>query len=81
MKLTLVNRILSSNHLLGCRVYLSLLNCNKISILIKRAEKKMEKFSLLSHLYPGLFNTMWSYLVCNSVRFNNENVTTVIAIT
>jgi len=44
----------------------------------------MEKFSrkspyLLSHLYPGPSNMMWSYLAYNSVRFNNGNVTTVIA--
>jgi len=40
VELMLVNRILSSNHLLGCGVYLSLPNGNKIPILIKRAEEK-----------------------------------------
>jgi hypothetical protein len=44
----------------------------------------MEKFSrnspyLLSHLYSGPSNKMWSYLVYISVRFNNGNVTTVTA--
>jgi len=36
---------------------------------------------LLSHLYPGPSNTMWSYLVYNSISFNNGNITIVIAST